>query len=225
MRRTIASRDWATAVDAIVRRTPESASERDPLRAQVRLSLCSAPPRPSMCCSTGSRRMLRLGRRPLLHGIARRLNGPTAAARRGSEPARCVHHAMIPWPMASGRVVGTAAASREMVVVETSSGPAFGASDAPIALVARLRACWSGRSLTMRAPFSARLALYYRERRAPSTQEARSHQCLFPRCIRHTATSRPRMGAHPAPRRRPAMNGYTKRPRLPVWNTTSPVTP
>jgi len=38
--------DWATAVDAIVRRTPESASERDPLRAQVRLLalLSSAAP-------------------------------------------------------------------------------------------------------------------------------------------------------------------------------------
>ena len=46
MRSITASSDWVATVDAIVRRIPASASERDPLRAQVRLLalLSSAAP-------------------------------------------------------------------------------------------------------------------------------------------------------------------------------------
>jgi len=173
MRRTIASRDWATAVDAIVRRTPESASERDPLRAQVRLLALLSSAAPLNVLLDGLATYVEtwaegLYCTVLLVDSTGRLLRPAAAP---SLPDAYTH-AIDPVPIGIGEgCCGTAAASREMVVVEDIERSGLWRKYAPIALSHGLRACWSVPIIDDASALLGTLALYYRERRAPSTQE------------------------------------------------------
>jgi PAS domain S-box-containing protein len=81
-------------------------------------------------------------------------------------------HAIDPVPIGIGEgCCGTAAARREMVVVEDVEQSDLCTKYAPIALSHGLRACWSVPIVDDAGALLGTLALYYRERRTPSTQE------------------------------------------------------
>src|SRR6059058_2238815 len=150
---TAEHKNWAAAVDSIVRCAPRSASQRDPLRAQVRLlALLSSPAPLNVLLVDPTGRLLRPGAAPSL---------PEAYTR-----------AIDPVPIGIGEgSCGTAAARREMVVVEDVEQSDLWTKYAPIALSYGLRACWSVPIVDDAGALFGTLALYYRERRAPSTHE------------------------------------------------------
>jgi PAS domain S-box-containing protein len=173
MRRTIAARDWATTVDAIVRRTPESASERDPLRAQVRLLALLSSAAPLNVLLDGLATYVEtwaegLYCTVLLVDPTGRMLRPAAAPSLPDAYTRAID----PVPIGIGEgCCGTAAARREIVVVEDIERSDLWRKYAPIALSHGLRACWSVPIIDDASALLGTLALYYRERRAPSTQE------------------------------------------------------
>ena len=172
-RRTTATSDWATAVDAIVRRTPASASQPNDLRAQVRLLALLSSAAPLNVLLDGLATYVEtweegLHCTVLLVDPTGRLLLPGAAP---SLPAAYAH-AIGPVPIDDGHgSCGTAAARREMVVVEDIEQSRLWTQYAPIALSHGLRACWSVPILDDARALLGTLALYYRERRAPSVQE------------------------------------------------------
>ncbi|MGB8691897.1 MAG: PAS domain-containing protein [Steroidobacteraceae bacterium] len=88
-----------------------------------------------------------------------------------SLPAAYVN-AIGPVPIEEGHgCCGTAAARREMVVVEDIEHSKLWTQYAPIALLHGLSACWSVPILGDARNLLGTLALYYREQRAPSAQE------------------------------------------------------
>lgn len=172
-RRTTATSDWATAVDAIVRRTPASASQPNDLRAQVRLLALLSSAAPLNVLLDGLATYVEtweegLHCTVLLVDPTGRLLLPGAAP---SLPAAYAH-AIGPVPIEDGHgSCGTAAARREMVVVEDIEQSRLWTQYAPTALSHGLRACWSVPILDDARALLGTLALYYRERRAPSVQE------------------------------------------------------
>lgn len=80
--------------------------------------------------------------------------------------------AIGPVPIADGSgCCGTAAARREMVVVDDIEQSVLWRGYVPIAMAHDLRACWSVPILDDARALLGTLALYYRERRTPSVQE------------------------------------------------------
>jgi PAS domain S-box-containing protein len=160
-------------VEAIVRRTPASASERDPLRAQVRLLALLSSAAPLHVLLDGLATYVEtwaegLYCTVLLVDSTGRLLRPAAAP---SLPDAYIR-AIDPVPIGIGEgCCGTAAASREMVVVEDVERSGLWRKYAPIALSHGLRACWSVPIIDDASALLGTLALYYRERRAPSKQE------------------------------------------------------
>jgi PAS domain S-box-containing protein len=174
MRSITASSDWVATVDAIVRCIPASASEQDPLRAQVRLLALLSSAAPINVLLDGLATYVEtwaegLYCTVLLVDPTGRLLRPAAAP---SLPDAYTH-AIDPVPIGIGEgSCGTAAARREMVVVEDVEQSDLWAKYAPIALSHGLRACWSVPIFDDARALLGTLALYYRERRAPSRQES-----------------------------------------------------
>src|SRR5258708_36619610 len=145
MRPTTATSDWAATVDAIVRRTPASASQPDALRAQVRLLALLGSAAPLNVLLDGLATYVEtwaegLYCTVLLVDPTGRLLRPVAAP---SLPDAYTH-AIDPVPIGIGEgCCGTAAASREMGVVEDIERSGRWRKYAPIALSHGLRACWS----------------------------------------------------------------------------------
>jgi PAS domain S-box-containing protein len=170
---TTASSDWVAMVDAIVRRTPAAASERDPLRAQVRLLALLSSAAPINVLLDGLATYVETWAEGLHCTIL--LVDPTGQLLRpGAAPSLpdAYIHAIDPVPIGIGEgSCGTAAARREMVVVEDVEQSDLWTKYAPIALSHGLRACWSVPIFDDARALLGTLALYYRERRAPSTQE------------------------------------------------------
>lgn len=173
MRPKTASSDWAATVDAIVRRTPAAASARDPLRAQVRLLALLSSAAPLNVLLDGLAAYVEtwaegLHCTVLLVDPTGRLLVPGAAP----SLANAYTHAIGPVSIGIGEgSCGTAAARREMVIVEDVEQSDLWTKYAPIALSHGLRACWSVPIFDDARSLLGTLALYYRERRAPSTQE------------------------------------------------------
>ncbi len=165
--------DWASAVDAIVGRTPASASQPNDLRAQVRLLALLSSAAPLNVLLDGLASYVEtwaegLHCTVLLVDPTGRLLVPGAAP---SLPAAYAN-AIGPVPIEDGRgSCGTAAARCEMVIVEDIEQSTLWAGYVPIALSHELRACWSVPILDDAGALLGTLALYYRERRAPSVQE------------------------------------------------------
>jgi PAS domain S-box-containing protein len=165
--------DWASSVDAIVRRAPASASHPHALRAQVRLLALLDSAAPLNVLLDGLATYVEtwaegLHCAVLLVDPSGRLLLPGAAP---SLPA-AYSEAIGPVPIGDGRgSCGTAAARREMVVVEDVEQSELWAGYAPIALSHGLRACWSMPIVDDAGALLGTLALYYRERRAPSAHE------------------------------------------------------
>ncbi len=173
MRATTASSDWVGTVDAIVCRIPTSASERDPLRAQVRLLALLSSAAPINALLDGLASYVETWAEGLYCTVL--LVNPTGRLLRpGAAPSLpdAYTHAIDPVPIGIGEgCCGTAAARREMVVVEDVEQSDLWTKYAPIALSHGLRACWSVPIFDDAHALLGTLALYYRERRAPSTQE------------------------------------------------------
>ncbi len=173
MPRTAENTNWAATVDSIVSRAPRSAPQRDPLRAQVRLLalLSSAAPLNVLLGALASYvETWTEG----LHCTVLLVDPTGRLLRPGAAPSlpEAYTHAIDPVPIGIGEgSCGTAAARREMVVVEDVEQSDLWTKYAPIALSYGLRACWSVPIVDDAGALLGTLALYYRERRAPSTPE------------------------------------------------------
>ncbi len=173
MRTSTAPGDWAAAVEAIVRRAPSSAAPPSDLRAQVRLLALLTSSAPLNVLLDGLATYVEtwaegLHCTVLLVDSAERLLLPGAAP---SVPESYMQ-AIGPVPIIDGYgCCGTAAARREMVVVEDIEHSPLWDGFVPIALGHGLRACWSVPILDDARALLGTLALYYRERRSPSPQE------------------------------------------------------
>jgi two-component sensor histidine kinase/PAS domain-containing protein len=173
LRKSTAPIDWATAVESIVRRTPASGSQPSDLRAQVRLLALLGSAAPLNELLNGLATYVETWAEGLLCAVllvdqtGRLLVGGAAP----SLPAT-YGRAIGPVPIEEGRgSCGTAAARREMVIVEDIEHSELWTEYAPNALAHGLRACWSVPILDDSRALLGTLALYYHERRAPSVQE------------------------------------------------------
>jgi len=173
MRSATAPGDWIATVDAIVRRAPASAAQPHALRAQVRLLALLDSAAPLNVLLDGLATYVEswadgLHCTVLLVDPTGRLLLSGAAP---SLPAAYMN-AIGPVGIEDGiGSCGTAAARREMVVVEDVEQSSLWAGYAHIALSHGLRACWSVPILDDAGTLVGTLALYYRERRTPSAHE------------------------------------------------------
>jgi len=98
-------------------------------------------------------------------------------------------------PIAAGRIMRHGRSPREMVFVEDVERSDLWATYAPIALAHGLRACWSTPIFDDTGALLGTLALYYRERRTPTTAEIDFIQCASSLASfviqRHRDTERP----------------------------------
>src|SRR5437667_1532009 len=170
---TAEHKNWAAAVDSIVRRAPSSDSQRDPLRAQVRLLALLSSAAPLNVLLDGLATYVETW----AHGLhctvlpvapTGRLLRPGAAPSLPDAYTRAIDP--VPIGIAEGSC-GTRAARREMVSVEDVEQSDLWTKYAPIALSYGLRACWSVPIVDDARALLGTLALYYRERRAPSAHE------------------------------------------------------
>jgi len=168
-----ASSDWSATVDAIVRRTPTSASAGNGLHAQVRLLALLSSGAPLDVLLGGLATYVEtwaegLHCTILLVDPTGRLLRPAAAP---SLPDAFVR-AIDPVPIGVGEgCCGTAGASRELTIVEDIEKSDLWTKYAAAALSHGLRACWSVPIDDDAGALLGTLALYYRRRRAPSVQE------------------------------------------------------
>ena len=173
MPRRAENTNWAAAVDSIVSRAPRSASERDPLRAQVRLLALLRSAAPLNVLLDGLASYVETWAEGLYCTIL--LVDPTGRLLLpGAAPSlpHAYTHAIDPVPIGIGEgSCGTAAARREMVIVEDVEQSDLWTKYAPIALSHGLRACWSVPIIDDAHALLGTLALYYRERRGPSAAE------------------------------------------------------
>src|SRR6266699_1002424 len=170
---TAEHKNWAAAVDSIVRCAPRSASQRDPLRAQVRLLALLSSPAPLNVLLDGLATYVETWAHGL-HCTVLLVDQTGQLLRPGAAPSLpdAYTHAIDPVPIRIGEgSCGTAAARREMVVVEDVEQSDLWTKYAPIALSYGLRACWSVPIVDDARALLGTLALYYRERRAPSAHE------------------------------------------------------
>ena len=168
-----ATSDWATTVDAIVRRTPASASQPSDLRTQVRLLALLGSAAPLNVLLDGLATYVETWAEGL-HCTVLLVDPTGQLLLPGAAPSLPVAYANAigPVPIEDGYgSCGTAAARREMVVVEDIEQSELWARYVPIALSHELRACWSVPILDDARALLGTLALYYRERRTPSVQE------------------------------------------------------
>ncbi len=168
-----ASSNWAGGVDAIVGRAPTSGSQPNDLRAQVRLLALLSSAAPLNVLLEGLATYVEtwaegLHCAVLLVDSTGQLLVPGAAP---SLPAAYAN-AIGPVPIEDGYgSCGTAAARREMVVVEDIEQSELWARYVPMARSHELRACWSVPIFDDARTVLGTLAMYYRERRTPSVQE------------------------------------------------------
>ncbi len=165
--------DWASAVDAIVRRAPGSPSQPTDLRAQVRLLALLGSAAPLKVLLDGLATYVETWAENLHCTVlladptSRRLLAGAAPSLPGTYA-----DAIGPVPIGEGYgCCGTAAARLEMVIVEDIELSELWTRYAPVAAAYGLRACWSVPILDDAGTLLGTLALYYRERRAPSEQE------------------------------------------------------
>ena len=168
-----ANNDWAAPVDAVAQRTPEPAAEREQLSAQVRLLALLGSAAPLNVLLDGLATYIETWSEGLYCSVL--LVDPTGQLLRPgaapSLPAAYVQ-AINPVPIGIGQgSCGTAAARREIVVVEDVERSELWTSYARSATAHGLRACWSVPILDDRRELLGTLAMYYGVPRKPSTGE------------------------------------------------------
>jgi PAS domain S-box-containing protein len=171
--RTSANQDWAASVEAIVRNAPHSAAEPGPLGAQVRLLALLGSGAPLNALLEGLATYVESWAEGLYCSVL--LADATGSfLRPGAAPSLPPEYvaAINPVPIALGRgSCGTAAALRDMVVVEDVERSQLWAVNAATAIKHGLRACWSVPILDDARGLLGTLAMYYAVPRKPSTHE------------------------------------------------------
>ena len=173
MARKAEKTDWSASVEAIVRHAPKSATTRDSLGAQVRLLALLGSAAPLNVMLEGLANYVEtwadgvLCSVMLVDATGRQLR-PVAAP--SLQPAYV--RAIDPVPIGDGQgSCGTAAARRELVIVEDVERSDLWAAYAATAVAHGLRACWSMPVFDAEDGLLATLAIYYRLPRKPSSQE------------------------------------------------------
>ena len=173
MPRRTGNADWTASVNAIVRRAPKSASARDTLSAQVSLLALLGSAAPLNVLLDGLATYVETWAEGLYCSVL--LVDPTGRLLRpGAAPSLPVAYvqAVDPVTIAIGQgCCGTAAARREMVIVEDVEQSDLWTAYAPTAVAHGLRACWSVPVLDDSHGLLGTLAMYYGVPRTPSTQE------------------------------------------------------
>ena len=173
MRRISANQDWASSVDAIVRSAPDSASEPGSLGAQVRLLALLGSGAPLNALLDGLTNYVESWADGLYCSVLL-VDSTGRQLRPGAAPSLppAYVEAINPVLIALGRgSCGTAAATREMVVVEDVERSELWTAYASTALKYGLRACWSVPILDPARGLLGTLAMYYRVPRTPSKHE------------------------------------------------------
>jgi PAS domain S-box-containing protein len=173
MPRRAENKSWAASVDSIVRRAPKSASQPDSLSAQVRLLALLSSPAPLNVLLDGLASYVETWAQGL-HCTVLLVDPTGRLLLRGAAPSLppAYVHAIDPVRIEVGQgSCGTAAASREMVVVEDVEQSELWTGYASIAVSYGLRACWSVPIFDDARALLGTLAMYYREARAPSAPE------------------------------------------------------
>ena len=173
MARKAEKTDWSASVEAIVRRAPKSATTHDSLGAQVRLLALLGSVAPLNVMLEGLANYVEtwadgvLCSVMLVDATGRQLQ-PAAAPSLQASYVRAID----PVPIGDGQgSCGTAAARREMVIVEDVERSELWTAYAAIAVAHGLRACWSMPVFDAENVLLATLAIYYRLPRKPSPQE------------------------------------------------------
>lgn len=145
MARGAAKTDWAASVEAIVRRAPKPATTRDALSAQIRLLALLGSAAPLNVLLSGLAVYVETWADGLLCSVL--LVDPSGRQLRpGAAPSLppAYVQAIDPVPIQSGHgSCGTAAAQREMVIVEDVERSDLWTAYAATAVKHGLRACWS----------------------------------------------------------------------------------
>lgn len=168
-----ASADWAASVKAIVDYAPELIASRDLLGAQVRLLALLGSSAPLNVLLDGLANYVETWADGMLCSVLLADNStsllvPGAAP---SLPASYVQ-AIGSVPIEAGRgSCGTAAALREITIVDDVEHSSLWANSAATALAHGLRACWSMPVFSDAGELLGTLALYYGAVRAPTSQE------------------------------------------------------
>jgi PAS domain S-box-containing protein len=173
MQASTAHGDWAATVDAIVRRAPASVSLPNDLRAQVRLLALLSSSAPLNVMLEGLATYVETWAEGL-HCTVLLLDPKERRLLPGAAPSLPESYVQAIGPVAiedGYGSCGTAAARREMVVVDDIEHSPLWNGFVPIALSHGLRACWSVPILDDARALLGTLAMYYREQRAPSPQE------------------------------------------------------
>ncbi|MGH8253921.1 MAG: PAS domain-containing protein [Steroidobacteraceae bacterium] len=165
--------DWSASVEAIVRRAPKSGVGTDSLGAQIRLLALLGSAAPLNVLLDGLATYVETWADGMLCSVmlADASDGMLRPAAAPSLHADYVR-AIDPVPIGDGSgSCGTAAARRELVVVEDVERSALWEGFASIAIAHGLRACWSMPVFDADNALLATLAIYYRTPRKPSTEE------------------------------------------------------
>lgn len=165
--------DWSASVEAIVRHAPKSGVGPDSLGAQIRLLALLGSAAPLNVLLDGLATYVETWADGMLCSVmlAYASDGMLRPAAAPSLHAEYVS-AINPVPIADGvGSCGTAAARRELVVVEDVERSPLWDGFAPIAVAHGLRACWSMPVFDADNALLATLAIYYRTPRKPTTGE------------------------------------------------------
>ena len=165
--------DWSASVDAIVQRAPKSGIGPGSLGAQIRLLALLGSAAPLNVMLEGLATYVETWADGMLcsvmladaeHGMLRSAAAPSLHADYVAATASV--------PIGDGYgCCGTAAARRELVVVEDVERSPLWEGYAPIAVAHGLRACWSMPVFDADNVLLATLAIYYRTSRKPTTAE------------------------------------------------------
>ena len=173
MARRAEKTDWSASVEAIVRHAPKSGVGPESLGAQIRLLALLGSAAPLHVLLDGLATYVETWADGMLCSVmladaAGSLLRPAAAPSLQAEYVRAID----PVPIADGHgSCGTAAARRELVVVEDVERSELWSDYAPIAVAHGLRACWSMPVFDADNALLATLAIYYRTPRKPSKEE------------------------------------------------------
>ncbi len=173
MPRKAGKTNWADSVEAIVRRAPPSTSSRQPLPAQARLLALLGSAAPLNALLEGLATYVETWAEDLYCSVLL-VDKSGRVLRPGAAPSLPIEYvqAIDPVPIGVGRgSCGTAAARREIVVVEDVEKSELWTSYAATAVAHGLRACWSVPILDETRGLLGTLAMYYGEPRKPTTRE------------------------------------------------------
>ncbi len=165
--------DWSASVEAIVRHAPKSATTRESLGAQVRLLALLGSAAPLNVMLEGLANYVETWSDGVLCSVmlVDDTGGQLRPVAAPSLQAAYVR-AIDPVPIGDGQgSCGTAAARRELVIVEDVERSDLWTAYAATAMAYGLRACWSMPVFDAENALLATLAIYYRLPRKPSPQE------------------------------------------------------